>query len=105
MIGAAQWRGDRAEMPARHPEGGLSVMHPNENMQTVAKIRNKVRMLVAHEASFGVLSTGEKIAVAFVLDRFDLMHWWGTMLDGVDRLGPEWLRAAVYVQRYGWEVE
>jgi hypothetical protein len=52
-----------------------------------------------------VLSTGEKIAVAFVLDRNDLIHWWGTVLDGVDRLGHDWLTAAVYVQRNGWDKE
>jgi hypothetical protein len=39
---------------------------PKEDMQTVAKIRGKVRMVAAHEPSFGVLSTGEQIAVAFV---------------------------------------
>jgi len=27
------------------------------------------------------------------------------MLDGADRLGPEWLDAALYVQRNGWEGE
>ncbi len=75
----------------------------NENLETIAKIRNKIRMVAADEASFGMLSTGERVAVAFVLDRFDLIHQWGTMLDGVDRLEPEWLRAAVYVQRNGWE--
>jgi len=72
-------------------------------MRAVLQIREKVRMVSAREASFGVLSTGEKIAVAFVLDRFDMIQLWGTMLDGVDRLGAEWLRAAVHVQRHGWE--
>jgi hypothetical protein len=74
----------------------------NENMRAIAQIRQKVQMVVANESSFGVLSAGEKIAVAFVLDRVDLLKFWGTMLDGADRLGPEWLEAAVHVQRYGW---
>ena len=78
-----------------------AVKEQNKHMETVAKIRDKVRMVADDEASFGVLSTGEQIAVAFVLDRFDLIGWWGTMLDGVDRLGSEWLRAALYVQRNG----
>ena len=70
----------------------------------VAQIRAKVRTVVAHEPSFGVLSTGEKIAVAFVLDRPDLIKsCWGTLLEGADRLGPDWLKAALYVQRNGWE--
>ncbi len=68
-------------------------------------IRSKVRMVEADESRFGVLSTGERIAVALVLDRPDLVRWWGTMLDAVDRLGPEWTRAALRVQRYGWDTE
>jgi hypothetical protein len=79
------------------------VKEQNEDMRIVAKIRAKVRMVDSAEATIGLLSTGEQIAVAFVLDRFDLISDWGTMLDGIDRLGPEWLRAALYLQRNGWE--
>ena len=61
------------------------------------------RIVEADEASFGVLSTAEKIAVAFVLDRVDLLSWWGTMLECVHRLGPEWTHAALRVQRVGWD--
>jgi hypothetical protein len=68
-------------------------------------IRSKVRMVVADESLFGVLSTGERIAVALVLDRPDLLEFWGTMLDAVDRLGPDWTQAALRVQRYGWDAE
>ncbi len=68
-----------------------------------AQIRSKVR-LVAHDArSFGTLSTGERIAVAFVLDRYDLLQdVWGSMLEAVHRLGPEWTEAALRIQRHGW---
>ena len=68
-----------------------------------AQIRAKVR-LVTHDArSFGTLSTGERIAVAFVLDRCDLLQdVWGSMLEAVHRLGPEWTEAALRVQRHGW---
>lgn len=56
-----------------------------------------------YPSSFGVLSTGEKIAVALVLDRYDLLQaCWGTMLESIDRLGDEWLRAAHRVQRDGY---
>lgn len=68
-----------------------------------AQIRAKVRMVVADESLFGVLSTGERIAVAMVLDCPDLVKFWGTMLEAVDRLGPEWTQAALRVQRDGWE--
>jgi hypothetical protein len=67
---------------------------------TEAQILSKVRMVLADEATFGVLSSGEKIAVAFVLDRPDLVKdAWGTMLSSIDRLGLQWTRAALEVQR------
>lgn len=67
-------------------------------------IRSKVRMVVADKISFGVLSTGERIAVAFVLDRYDLVQRaWGTMAEAAYRLGPEWTTAALRVQRNGWQ--
>jgi hypothetical protein len=68
-----------------------------------AQIRAKVRMIVADESLWGVLSTGERVAVALVLDRPDLLTFWGTMLESVERLGPEWTQAALRVQRDGWE--
>lgn len=68
-----------------------------------AHIRAKVRAVVANETQFGVLSTGERIAVALVLDRYDLLQCaWGTMAEAVHRLGEEWTRAALHVQRNGW---
>ena len=67
-------------------------------------IRSKVRRVVADETFFGVLSTGERIAVAFVLDRYDLLQRaWGTIAESVHRLGPEWTEAALRVQRNGWQ--
>lgn len=73
------------------------------NLAAEDQIRAKVRMVVADESSFGVLSTGEKIAVALVLDRPDLWKFWGSTLEAIDRLGGTWLRAAYQVQRDGWE--
>ena len=68
-----------------------------------SQIRAKVCM-VAHDArSFGTLSTGERIAVALVLDRYDLLQdAWGSMLEAVDRLGSDWTQAALRIQRHGW---
>ena len=68
------------------------------------QIRAKVQMVLADNNSFGVLSTGERIAVALVLDRYDLLDYaWGTMLEAVNRLGQEWTQAALRVQRNGWD--
>ena len=71
-----------------------------------AHIRAKARMVVTDERSFGVLSTGERIAVAMVLDRYDLVQRaWGTMIEAAHRLGPQWIEAALRVQRHGWDDE
>lgn len=68
------------------------------------QIRAKVRAVVADETQFGVLSCGERIAVALVLDRYDLIQRaWGTIAEAVNRLGKEWTQAALRVQRDGWD--
>lgn len=54
----------------------------------------------ADEPNFGLLSTGERIAVALVLDRYDLLQRaWGTKAEAVHRLGQQWTQAALRVQR------
>lgn len=60
-----------------------------------------VRSVMADERHFGVLSTGEKIAVALVLEKPEWLKraGWPNVLEAVDRLGHEWLDAAVRVQR------
>lgn len=78
----------------------------NERDAAAAQIRAKVQMVSADEGLFGVLSCGERIAVAVVLDRYDLIHRaWGTIAEAIDRLGPLWTAAALRVQRDGWERE
>ena len=68
------------------------------------QIRAKVCLTVADERLFGVLSTGERIAVAVVLDRYDLIQRaWGTIAEAIYRLGPIWTEAALRVQRNGWQ--
>jgi hypothetical protein len=70
------------------------------------QILEKVLMVARDARSFGTLSTGERIAVALVFDRYDLLqNTWGSMLEAVHRLGPEWTLAALKVQRDGWQDE
>jgi hypothetical protein len=53
-----------------------------------------------NEASIGVYWTGERIAVALVLDRLDLLpHGGYTALEAIERLGAVWTNAALVVQR------
>lgn len=67
---------------------------------TVDTIRRLVAAVEHDEPHIGVLSTGEAIAVALVLDRPDLLPGsYRRILDAVDRLGDDWLQAAIAVQR------
>ena len=69
-----------------------------------AQIRAKVRLFLADETRFGVLSTAERIAVALVLDSYDLLQRaWGTIAECVYRLSQEWTKAALRIQRDGWD--
>lgn len=62
-------------------------------------------MVLADESSIGMLSAGERVIVALILDRADLLPRDYTMLDAFDRLGPELAEAAVRVQRAGLQCE
>ncbi len=77
---------------------------PSDSIAAAAEqIRSKVKMVVADETTFGVLSAGERIAVALILERYDLLQRaWGPVLESVDRLGPLWTQAALRVYRHGW---
>ena len=68
-------------------------------------LKGKARMVLADERAIGVLSAGEQVAVALILDRADLLPRDYTMLDAFDRLGPGLAEAAVRVQRAGLQCE
>jgi hypothetical protein len=74
-------------------------------LAAIKQIRAKVRTVVADGTQWSILSTGEKIAVAMVLNRNDLLdRAYGSILECVDRLGRDWTTAALHVQREGgWE--
>lgn len=68
-------------------------------------LKGKARLVRADETAIGRLSAGERVLVALILDRADLLPRDFTMLDAFDRLGPELAEAAVRVQRAGLECE
>lgn len=72
-------------------------MTPRPELQR--RILSMVKAVKADPPHFGVLSTGEKCAVALVLDDIELMRVWGTALDCATRLDAEWLDACLRVQR------
>lgn len=66
-----------------------------------ARIERLVSEVERDASSFWVRSTGERIAVALVLDRVDwlLEDGWSSVLLAIDRLGDDWLAAAIRVRR------
>lgn len=68
------------------------------NLHAESVIAEMVERVVKDERQIGVLSTGETLAVALVLDRSDLMSGY-TMLEAANRVGQQWLEAALWVQR------
>jgi hypothetical protein len=65
-----------------------------------AQILAQARAFAHNENHIAALSPAERIAVALVLDRPDLIED-GTLLESIERLGPEWTRGALDVQRSG----
>lgn len=50
--------------------------------------------------AWGVQSTGERVAVALVLNRADWLADIGyTLAEAIDRTGPEWIRLVPLVER------
>lgn len=68
------------------------------NLHVENIITELVERVVKNERHIGVLSTGEFLAVALVLDRKDLLGTY-TMVEAANRVGPQWLEAALWVQR------
>lgn len=86
-----------AVIPSRNPKSGEIEPCPLTTLSCGWSRRSRLT-----KAKFGVLSTGEFLAVALVLDREDLLKASRgdyTMLEAADRLGNDWFDAALRVQR------
>lgn len=67
------------------------------------ELRAKCRAVKKDENIIGVYSTGERCAVALILNRPDLLCRGDTMLYAADRVGQDWLPICLQVQRDGWD--
>jgi hypothetical protein len=68
-------------------------------------LKGQALRVMVHEGVIDLLSMNERLAVAFVLDRADLFPRDYTMLDAIERLGPEWIEIALRVQHAGVQCE
>lgn len=67
------------------------------------RIASMCRIVERDEPQIGVFSMGERIAVALVLNRPDLLpKAFDELIPAIDRLGADWLAAAIRVHRAGW---
>ena len=67
---------------------------------TLRRLSELVDRVERNERSIGVLSTGERIAVALVLNRTDLLpDTYPHVLHAVDRLDDYWLEAAIEIAK------
>jgi hypothetical protein len=97
-----------AEIHLKWAEYRLRLVREHEDWRrrtglTSAEITQRIMSVVTafrEGTSINVLSTGERIAVALVVGKPELFppeHY--TILEAVNRLGPDWTAAAVKAQR------
>lgn len=75
------------------------------NRELLGRLRAMVRAVERDPPHIGVLSTGERCAVALILDKPGLLSRGDTMLYAARRVGDDWLEACYQVQRDGWREE
>lgn len=63
------------------------------------RIRAKLAIVQEDESAIGALSHSERIAVALVLNRLELIEGHDTLLGAIDRLGTEDLIASIFLHR------
>lgn len=64
-------------------------MNGHEFLHLLGKVRDAA---AGGKEAWSVQSTGEKVAVALALSRFDWLHSMGyTIPEAIDRAGPEWI--------------
>jgi hypothetical protein len=66
-----------------------------------ARIRDLARSCVNHKGPSGI-STGERCAVALLLNDETWLPSGYSWIDAVDRLGEDWLAACLELNRSGW---
>ena len=63
--------------------------------QRIECVRDLLEDMQAYPARFGTMSSSERLIVAIVMDRVDLLRGEGinSLVEAQDRIGPEWVTA------------
>lgn len=67
------------------------------------RIQDMARAVARRPGHIGVLSTGERCAVALILNKPRLLCPGDTMLYAAQRVGTDWLQLCWEIQRDGWK--
>ena len=64
------------------------------DVHLIERLNRMADACAANPGHRSVLSTGERLAVALILDRSDwLAEWQYTMLQAIERVGADWMTA------------
>ncbi|MGL4964051.1 MAG: hypothetical protein ACRC67_22665 [Inquilinus sp.] len=78
--------------------------HSEAYYRTKEELAIKARIVAEEPDHIGVYSTGERIAVALLLNRLDLLPSGYThVVEAWDRLGKDWQQLVIDLHNEGWE--
>ncbi|MDW3682993.1 hypothetical protein RA280_14795 [Cupriavidus sp. CV2] len=84
----------QVESTTKGNQGAADMKNDVEYQHLLAKVRH------ARDGGYDVLSTGEKLVAALVLNRFDWLQATGyTMAQAVERVGAEWVSMLSQAER------
>lgn len=74
-----------------------------DTLDIAVDLIRRAKRVQEDEKSFHVWSTGEKLAVALVLNRPDLLkevNGGYTIMEAIDRVGDDWMRAVAIAEKH-----
>lgn len=82
----------------------VEAVRRNRREDIYLRLRAMCRNVQRDPRSIGVYSTGERCAIALIMNKPKLLPPGDTMLYAADRVGQDWLPICLQVQRDGWNL-
>ncbi len=92
-----------SETPPHLGERMVESVRRTQTEDIYLRLRAMCRAVQHDPNSIGVYSTGERCAIALIMNRPKLLCDGDTMLYAADRVGDTWLPICLKVQRDGWK--